>query len=96
MQTVHSNELDLQFQLDGCGPHRAKKFASCLHENGITTLPWQAHSPDLNPIENVRAILKREIRRRRQYPPTPNALLSAVYEIWDALHQFGAFNGESL
>ena len=51
-------------------------------------MDWPASSPDLNPIENVWAILKYRVRRRMNGGPhTHTALVEAVQAEWDALEQ---------
>ena len=44
---------DWWFQDDNAPCHRAKKVKAWMEQQGVTTLPWPAQSPDLNPIENL-------------------------------------------
>ena len=41
------------FMDDNARPHRARVVIDFLHQQAVTTLPWPARSPDLNPIEMV-------------------------------------------
>ncbi|GFX75486.1 transposable element Tcb2 transposase [Trichonephila clavipes] len=62
-------------------------FSDCLDSEGIQRLVWPAHSPDLNPIENVWDALGRQVAGRN-YPPTnKNTLIRALTEEWDKLPQ---------
>jgi hypothetical protein len=82
-------EMGWVFQDDGASPHRAKItkkwFAnSCLNvANG--GLPWPANSPDLNPIEQMWAILKRAISR--EGCTTPEELFRRAEAAWNAISQ---------
>jgi len=49
------------FQQDGAGPHRAKVVQDFFRRQKYTVLPWPAHSPDLSPIENLWAHLKKRL-----------------------------------
>lgn len=67
-----------------------KKFHSkvvqkWLHEVGVTCLDFPPYSPDLNPIENLWAVLQREVEKRPC--STVEELQDAVAEVWENASQ---------
>ena len=55
---------------DNARPHRAHIVTDFLHQEAVTTLPWPAKSPDLNPIEMFWDMMGRRVRERE--PPVQN------------------------
>lgn len=52
-------------------------------QNGIDQLDWPSYSPDLNPIENLWALLKRRVEKR--LPKSLEKLKSMLQEEWKAI-----------
>ena len=50
------------FMDDNARPHRSRAVIECLRQNAVSTIPWPAHSPNLNPIEHLLDILGRKLR----------------------------------
>jgi len=51
-----------------------------LSDNNIAVLKWPGNSPDLNPIENLWAIIKKE--RQKYDCTTTTKLIGAIISIW--------------
>ncbi len=58
-------DADLIFQQDLAPAYSAKATRTWFKDHGIPVLNWPANSPDLNPIENLWAIVKRKMRYAR-------------------------------
>ena len=57
-------EKKLIFQDDNDPKHRSKVVTKWKEENNIISLDWPSNSPDLNPIENIWALLKNKVKKR--------------------------------
>ncbi|GFV23720.1 transposable element Tcb2 transposase [Trichonephila clavipes] len=75
------------FMDDNATCHRTLAVQDCLDSEGIQRLVWPARSPDLNPIENVRDDLGRQVAGRNYSPTNKNTLIRALTEEWDKLPQ---------
>jgi transposase len=73
------------FQQDNATVHTSKKTQKFLEDSNLQTLEWPANSPDLSPIENVWAILKRAIEQR--CPRSIEELLGIATEEWAKIPQ---------
>ena len=66
------------FQQDNCGAHKSKSVRAYMNATDISLMEWPAQSPDLNPIDNAWAFLKRRLRQCTTYPTNPDDLFDAL------------------
>lgn len=81
--TILSVVDEFVFQQVGASCHTAKITKKWFDDNRIEVLDWPSSSPDLNPIENIWAIMKRRLRNDPQR--TVQGLKAKIQEIWDSI-----------
>lgn len=74
-------EGDFIFQQDSASCHTSKTTMSWLKNNNIQLLPWPVNSPDLNPIENIWGLMKKN--NEILAPKDQNELIKFVKLVWD-------------
>jgi transposase len=70
------------FLQDNAPYHASVDTQTWLHNNGIDCIDFPSHSPDLNPIENLWADLKRRVELR--WPSSITELMEILSEEWEA------------
>uniref|UniRef100_A0A3B3S7W9 Paired domain-containing protein n=1 Tax=Paramormyrops kingsleyae TaxID=1676925 RepID=A0A3B3S7W9_9TELE len=74
------------FQHPGTPCHKAKVITKWLGEQNIDILgPWPGNSPDLNPIENLWSILKRQVDKQK--PANSDKFKALIMQEWAAISQ---------
>ncbi|KAE8887964.1 hypothetical protein PF003_g27989 [Phytophthora fragariae] len=76
---------DFVFMQDNASIHASYETTDFFKELGVTLMAWPARSPDLNPIENVWALLADKVYSHgKQYHSVPE-LTAAVMKAWDSV-----------
>jgi hypothetical protein len=73
------------FQQDNAPCHGSQSAKRFLEARSVNTLKWPSNSPDLNPIENLWALLKRRVAERA--PKSLVELKRVLAEEWDRIPQ---------
>ena len=74
----YRNNSNFVFQQDNCVPHKVKSVKASLDGKNITVKKCPTQSPDLNPIENAWAVLKKRLRERPEYPRNADDLFQIL------------------
>jgi transposase len=81
----------LRFQQDNAPVHTAGVTQDFFETHGIQILDWPSNSPDLNPIENLWAILKGKVEKRvnvwlmKKKTLSTSEFQSIIYQEWEGL-----------
>lgn len=70
------------FMQDGAPCHRFHKVTNLLKEFNIQKLDWPGNSPDLNPIENCWAYMKRKLKALADEKTSLPKLKDAIRKFW--------------
>ena len=68
------------FMQDGAPYHRSKLVTIFLKKKKVKVLDWSKNSPDLNPIENLWAVIKDKVAEKQ--PSSLSDLCRAIKEVW--------------
>jgi transposase len=72
---------------DNARPHRSRAVTAYLQSEAVTSVPWPAMSPDLNPIEHIWDMLGRRIYAREPHVKNIRQLEAALHREWQQLSQ---------
>ena len=82
---IRAAGLPMVFMQDNAPCHKSRLILDFLAQENIETLPWPPQSPDLNPIENLWAIIKSRIKAQFSTPKTRDELIEQVFTIWEGI-----------
>ena len=71
------------FQQDNARPHVSASTRNFLNSRGVNVIGWPSLSPDLNPIENVWALMKHEVEQREA--TSVAELKVVIQDVWDGI-----------
>ncbi|CAB4430830.1 unnamed protein product [Rhizophagus irregularis] len=68
---------------DNAPVHRARTVSQWKEDNSVSTIPWPAQSPDLNPIEHLWDVLERKVQAHKPHPKNIRELMVVLEEKWN-------------
>ena len=71
---------DVTMWADNDPKHTCKQATAYIREHGVATIKTPAESPDMNPVENIWAQMKSDLRRER--PKTQETLCNCLLRAW--------------
>lgn len=76
---------DFLYQQDNASIHVSHETRAFFVENQIDVIPWPARSPDLNPIENLWAILSSKVYANGKQYESVEELTDSILREWKAI-----------
>lgn len=76
---------NMVLQQDNDPKHTSKLAKAWFKDNNINVLDWPSYSPDLNPIENLWAIIKRRLCNYESAPKCTSELFDRVSREWNQI-----------
>lgn len=83
LKELEESDCPMIFMQDNASCHTAACVTRFFEENGIERLVWPPQSPDINPIENLWAIIKARLKKQGRIPKNRNELIDQVFAIWN-------------
>ena len=80
---IEAANRPMTFMQDNAPCHKAKIVLDFMAENDIELLDWPPQSPDMNPIENLWAIIKSRRQNKYGLPKSRNEIIDQIFDIWD-------------
>jgi transposase len=71
---------------DNARPHHSRAVTACLQSETVTSVPWPAMSPDLNPIEHIWDMLGPRMQARESPVQNIRQLEAALHREWQHYH----------
>lgn len=71
------------FQQDSAPCHTARSVKTWFEANSVPVLEWPSQSPDLNPIEHLWGVIKKEIKGK--CATNKKNLMEAIKEVWEGI-----------
>ena len=75
--------VDLILMQSNAPCHKTLNIMNYLASKNVETLKWPPQSPDLNPIENLWALIKRKWQSKYGMSKTKQEFVEQIFEIWD-------------
>jgi DDE superfamily endonuclease len=76
---------DIVFQHDNDPKHVSKSTLDYLRYTGLNVLKWPPQSPDMNPIEHLWGLVKKNIVKDPYYPKNKTEMWIKFKRIWETV-----------
>ena len=73
------------FMQDNAPCHKTRAVMAFLESNDVSVIDWPPSSPDMNPIENLWALIKRRRGAECPVPTSRDELIEQIFKIWNSL-----------